>query len=383
MAEIDPVEDLKAKAALATAEAALVQAKTQLIKAQQELAAANQPPDPLVAAANAEKARIEAQKALAQAATGAVTGSSTYTGTVEVKGDAAGKGEATLLASRAIKCAAATIARATGEDVRSASCVVLMQGAEAPQFANYRQFLLQEDLIAQIFAAAKKEAERLSREADRICGTAHLDAQKFALPALATADVVLNAISKLGSYFMSNYEIGGIALTSDGEQLVSAVAGELVGSGTLVLPARAVPQAADFSEMVKGLPVRPSMRIRLQQHWRPRPKPPKRGPKAPRLPTRRNCSMPEKLYEQGAAVLRKAITKSEEFVSALMVSGHQGHGADHQDRAGASHLHRAEQERRAGARPRRARHGGRLLYQEKPLDLPRRHRRSMSWAAPW
>jgi hypothetical protein len=318
----DSEADLKAKAAQVTAEAALITAKAQLIKAQAELATANQPPDPLIAVATAEKARLEAQKAVAQVALGLVTGSTAFTGAVEAKPDA-GKGEATLLASRAIKCAAATIAEAIKDDI-SSKRVVLMQGAEAPQFANYRQFLLQEDLIAQIFAAAQNEANRLSSEGDRITGSSSTRALSSALPALSAAEVVLNAVTKLGSYFMSNYEIGGITLTPDGEQLVSAVARKLSGAAARVLPARVVPQANDFAAMVKKIAGATIDADSLATAQDAKAEAAKVRAESAAAPDKAKLLNAVKLHEQGAAVLRKAITKSEEFISALSVPDAKG-----------------------------------------------------------
>jgi hypothetical protein len=314
--------DLKAKTAQATAETSLVTAKAQLAKAQAELVTANQPPDPLIAAATAEKARLDAQKAVAQAAIGLVTGSTAFTGAVEVKGDA-GKGEATLLASRAIKCAAATIAKAIRSELKPEKSVVLMQGAEAPQFANYRQFLLQESLIAQIFTAAENEATRLSDEADKLTKPAPA-APPSVLPALSAADVVLNAVTKLGSYFMSNYEIGGITLTPDGEQLVSAVANQLVGSATLVLPARAVPQADDFADMMKTIAAATIQADSHATELSANAEDAKAQAESAPAGVKEKLLRGAELYEQGAAVLRKAITKSEEFISALSVADAKG-----------------------------------------------------------
>jgi hypothetical protein len=323
MPDTDPNAEIKAETARLTAEAALVTAKAQLTKAQADSAAASQPPDPLIAAATAEKARLEAQKAVAQAAMGLVTGSTAFTGAVETKPDA-GKGEATLLASRAIKCAAASIAKEIKDQLTAKSSVVLMQGAEAPQFANYRQFLLQESLTAQIFTAAENEANRLSSAGDAIAGSATAAAPPSVLPPLTTADLVLNSITKLGSYFMSNYEIGGITLTPDGEQLVSAVANQLIGSAILLLPARAVPQATDFADTMEKIATKTISADSQATRLDAKAGDAKAKAEGAADADKAKLQSAAKLYEQGAAVLRKAIAKSEEFIATLSVPDAKG-----------------------------------------------------------
>ena len=320
----DPIETMKAETARIAAEAALATAKAALVKAQTDLAVANQPPDPLVAAATAAKARLDAQKAVAQAAIGLVTGSTAFTGATEVATDA-GKGEATLLASRAVNSAAATIADATREKL-SGKRVVLMQGAEAPQFANYRQFLMQESLILQIFTAAKTEANRLAVAGDQAASIVRAPgtAPPAVLPALTAADIVLSSITKLGSYFISDYKIGGITLTADGEQLISAVASGLAESAVVLLPARAVPQAADFAETMETVATQTVDADSLATDLTTKAEAAKARAVGPADPDKAQLQNAAKLYEQGAAVLRKAIAKSEEFISALLVADAKG-----------------------------------------------------------
>jgi hypothetical protein len=133
-----------------------------------------------VTASTAEKARLDAQKgvldsrkalagtqrgadlAAAQAAIGIVAGSG-IEGTVTVKSDA-GKGEATLLAARAIVLAAADIAKRV-KPVATSRRIVVQSGTDAPKFANYRQFLLQQAMLLRAFDTAQHEANRLEQQA--------------------------------------------------------------------------------------------------------------------------------------------------------------------------------------------------------------------------
>src|SRR5260370_9130304 len=208
MADPDPNNDLKLQEARAKAEAALARAQADLLKAQAELAAATKAPDAAVVASTAEKARLDALKgvlesskalsdakksadlAAAQAAIGTVAGSN-IEGSVTLKPDA-GKGEATLLASRAVGLAAGCVVAKIKNAVQGMR-VVLMQGAEAPQFASYRQFLLQAALVEKIFDEAGQEADRLSAEGERLAGTVAARATVQAVPALTAAGVVIDA----------------------------------------------------------------------------------------------------------------------------------------------------------------------------------------------
>jgi hypothetical protein len=349
MTDTDPDADAKqkterarAEAARDTSEAEHLRAKAELIKAQRELATASKTPDGVVVASVEEKARLDAQKdaldskrtfwetkksadlSAAQAAVGTVSGSG-VAGSTDVKTDA-GKGEAVLLAARALQTAAASVAEAIKNAVKNKR-VVLMQSTAVPDFANYRQFLLGQALMDRGFRAAEREAEQLSEEADRLGGLrAPAATEAAAVPLAVTAGVVLDAVTKLGSYFLSNYEIGGVGLTPDAEQLVSAIANRLLAQQVvLVLPARRVPQAGEFSATVAGIERSIA----------------EAGDKAAELGTKGDVSKKQseseqdrakkeklenaaKLYEQAAVVLRKAIGKAEEFIAALGVADAKG-----------------------------------------------------------
>jgi hypothetical protein len=352
MTDPNPNDDLKQKEARAKAEAAVARAQADLLKAQAELTAAAKPPDApkppdaAVVASTAEKARLDALKgvlesskalsdakksadlAAAQAAIGTVVGSSVE-GAVSLKSDA-GKGEATLLASQAIASAAAHVA----EDIRAKvkdRRVVLMQGAEAPQFANYRQFLLQEALIARVLDEARKEADRLADEGQRLVdrGKPAVAAQTEAIPALTTAGVVIDAVAKLGSYFMSNYDIGGIALTSDTEQIVGATANRLlrseVGATAVVLPGRRVPRPEEFKDTIASLAARvieADSKLNDYSAEARRVKDLSDG-ETDNL-KKQSLLKASTFYDQATAILRKAITKAEELIAGLAVADAKG-----------------------------------------------------------
>jgi hypothetical protein len=332
MPDPDPIEDLKQKEARLKAETALLRAEADVTKAQAELIAAGKAPDAAIVATAAEKARLEAQKAAldaakalsdakkgadlaaAQASIGTVTGSN-IEGTVTVKGDA-GKGEATLLAARAITRAADKLVEAITNAV-DGKRVVLMQGVESPQFGNYRQFLLQQAAVERMFKNADIEADRLSKQGKELESVRILESMAI----LTTAGVAIDAAAKLGSYFMSNYEVGSLSLTPDTEQLVSAVANRLLGKArSVALPARRVPQSSEFSTTIEKLAQlttdAETKAVRLSVDAQ-RARSASTGDKE-------QLQKAAAAYEQGTVLLRKVISKAEEFVAGLAVADTKG-----------------------------------------------------------
>jgi hypothetical protein len=342
MPDLGSNEELKQKETNTKAQASLLRAEVDLLKAQQELTAATKPPDPTVAANSAETARLEALKGLlearkalsdvkkgadlaaAQAAIGTVAGSA-IEGSVTVKNDA-GKGEATLLASRAIVRAAANIVEVLTAKLAKKR-IVLLPGTEAPQFANYRQFLLQQALLLHAFQRAQQEADRLEQQGKLAEAPAPSGAAE-ALHMLTTAGVVVDAVAKLGSYFLSNYEIGGIAITPDTDQLVSAVADSLLRAGTnavVILPARRIPQTTDFGEMIQQLAdqtiAADSRAFDLGDAARRATELSESGADTAK---RLQLQQAAKLFDQAAALLRNAIGKTDEFIAALGAADAKG-----------------------------------------------------------
>jgi hypothetical protein len=324
MADSDSNDDLKKKAERAKDEATLLRAEADRIKAQAELAAAGQPPDPALAERAAEKARLDAQKSVldarkalfdakkaadlsdAQAAIGTVTGSN-FDGTVTLKSDA-GKGEATLLAARAMAIAADAIVGAIKTKV-SGKRIVLLASADALPLANYRQFLLQETFVSSLLDQAMKTAVAAADAASHKPGesTETVAAQIVAAPALTTAGAVIDAVARLGSYLAANYEMGGIALTADGAQLASAVADRLLRSAEakVLLPGRRVPDAAEFTATMGKLAQKVAAASLLAA---------KLDNQVKQLPA--NDPLTTGL-QAAAASLRAAIGKVQDFVTAL------------------------------------------------------------------
>ena len=341
---LDPNDDLKQQEARAKSEATQLRAQADLIKAQSEPAAAKKPPDQAVVADTAEKERLdarkgtlEARKALsdmqkqadlsaAQAAIGTVAGSN-IEGSVTVKQEG-GKGEATLLASVAVVTAAVWIDKALGKKL-DGKRVVMMQGGKAPQFANYRQFLMQQNLLSRLFdkSTGAMEAGRLEQEAKRLAAPSAprpAELESAAIPVVTVAGVAIDAIAKLGSYFMSNYEIGDIAVAADVEELVSAVAGRILERNIeVILPGRRIPQVSDFSDaiqkVVDNVAAADKTALRLDDEA-------KLATALSQADAARSARLQQaaKLYDQGATLLRNVIAKADEFIAGLGAADAKG-----------------------------------------------------------
>jgi hypothetical protein len=339
---LDPNDDLKQQEARAKSETTQLRAQADLIKAQSELAAAKKPPDQAVVADTAEKARLDAQKgtlearkalsdmqkqadlSAAQAAIGTVAGSN-IEGSVTVKQDG-GKGEAALLASVAVVTAAARIDKALGRNL-DGKRVVIMHGGEAPQFANYRQFLMQQNLLSRLFDKSTMEAGRLEQEAKQLAvpsAPPPAELESAAIPVVTAAGVAIDAIAKLGSYFMSNYEIGDIAVTADVEELVSAVAGRILERNIeVILPGRRIPQVSDFADaiqkVVDNVAAADKTALRLDDEA-------KQATALSQADAARSARLQQaaKLYDQGATLLRNVVAKADEFIAGLGAADAKG-----------------------------------------------------------
>ena len=172
---------------------------------------------------------MSAHLAEAQAAVGSIT-KSNIEGNVTA-GSNAGKAEATLLASRAIDAAAEHVA-ATVAGKLAGKRVVLMHGAHAPSFATYQQFLVQSQLL-------KALVDQLENKQDKNVPAARAQPRGLSPGmSLTTLSAAIDAAAKLGSYFLTDYQIGSLEVKSDAEQLVSAVANWLlrVENISVILP---------------------------------------------------------------------------------------------------------------------------------------------------
>lgn len=336
---------MKAEEAAAKQKAALLRAQADLLKAESELAAAQKPADPKVTAATEEKARLDAEKgalesgkalsemrkgadlAAAQAAIGTVAGSG-IAGTVTLKNDA-GKGEATLLAALAMSRAARKIKDNIAGEVKDKR-VILTSGSETLQYPNYRQFLLGLELTTSALDSVIREAADLrnkAREAAK-APTTTTESTAEAPAALTVAGVAIDAISKLGSYFMTDYEASSIALTEDDEQLMNAVAGCLLEQpadrpAAVVLPGRRPAQPGELATILKELTDRVRTIDAATTDAANEAKTQRGQSEASAANKDRHLRAAE-LCDSAADLLRKALAKAEAFLATLGVADAKG-----------------------------------------------------------
>jgi hypothetical protein len=219
------IEELKKKKELLDAEKQLLDAQKALADAQKSPSAyANE-----VAAAQAAKELADAQKALAdakkalsdaelsafKAALGEVP-SSGITGAVDLKGDQAGKLEATLLAMTAVSKAGYTIAWRISQILETGKIAVL-SASDALGFSN----MILYDAEREVVRAALDNAIKA------VPPPPGPELEALVAPPLAVAGYALDAAGKLLSFFKSDYSVQGFMLTVEDAAAIDATAGEL------------------------------------------------------------------------------------------------------------------------------------------------------------
>jgi len=194
----------------------LKKAKADDIAAQRALDKAQQPQDSQLDDLKNQRNLADARKDLSNSQTdalkaqlfGGVTGGS-FTGAVDMK-DKAGAAEANLLASQAIRSAAARIA----VQIKAVTCgkpIVLFNVKDFPNFQRLAAFRFRKELVRQAY----KSANVSSGAAEAV----------EAVPALASG--ALDALSKILGFFKSDFTMGGTEVKADDSQLLFAVAGSL------------------------------------------------------------------------------------------------------------------------------------------------------------
>ena len=197
----------------------LLDAQKSLIDAQHALEKAQQPQDLQLDDLKKQKELADARKDLANSQTdalkaqlfGSVTGGS-FTGAVEMK-DKAGIAEANLLASQAIRIAAARIATQVKSPTKGKQ-VFLFSVKDFPNFQRLLAFRFRKELVKQAYATARVKPSGEEAVA--------------AAPALFSAG--LDAFSKILGFFKADFTVGGVEIKPDDSQLLFAVAGNLPGS---------------------------------------------------------------------------------------------------------------------------------------------------------
>lgn len=246
MADDSPeVAALKAQKAEAEAQRDVAKAQLEALQAQQALADATAGKSAAQAKADAEaktaiytqqKAASDAQAAAAaadvaatKAQVGTVTGSS-YTGEITVT-PGAGNGEASLLAASAVQTAAHRIVKALAESgLPTDRRYILFAGLQRPAFGNWRAFEVQLNVVDSSFDRAD-QAKAAADQAAANQAAASVSPPKHGagpVESVTAVGAAFDVLSKLGSYFQSNYAIGPATITgSDDDLLAVSVAGGL------------------------------------------------------------------------------------------------------------------------------------------------------------
>lgn len=194
----------------------LLEAQKNLIDARRALEKVQQPLDTRLDDLKSQKALADAKKDLANSQTdalkaqlfGSVTGGS-FAGAVEMK-NTAGAAEANLLASQAIRSAAARIAVQI-KTPTTGKLIFLFSVKDFPNFQRLTAFRFRKELVKQAYKTAK------------VSGGGEEAVE--ALPALASG--ALDTLSKILGFFKSDFTVGGIELKADESQLIFALAGSL------------------------------------------------------------------------------------------------------------------------------------------------------------
>jgi len=274
---------------------------------------------------------VSADLAAAQATIGSVSAATNApTGAVTV-GTNGGKGESTLLASRAVNLAADTIARQIESDV-AGKTIVLMSGLDSPQFANHQQFEIRQDIVVRILQKATDTAASAIRQGDALApggGPRSGGPDTEAVPFIAGAGVALDALNKLGGYFRSEFSISNIDIAGDSAQLVAATGGKLLSlqrkPAVVIAPSVAVQNVSELKGLLKSL--LDTMQLAMEANARLDSK-----AKAARAAAEAETDAAQKAkwtkaavaYESALPILAQAQTKADDFLGTLSTTDSSG-----------------------------------------------------------
>jgi hypothetical protein len=276
--------------------------------------------------ADAESATAKSQGDVLKAMLGEAP-SSGFAGGVSVS-EGAALAEQTSLARRKAK----ELAKATATDllkVATGSHIYLTNGDTLPSRSLAQTFDLQFGAVAR----ALNDAIKLS---DAIMPTAAKPPKGVvaAVPVIAAAGLVLSGINSVLSYFRSDYQIGGRALSGDLRAFVSSFAHELIAHGRKVWLDGAVPPVdasviKALTEELSALGTKASeARSRAAEHARmakvltpiavlPAPSAAGAAPKAAPNPDPKGLRPG---HERAEATLSSAISAYEAFLTALFAN---------------------------------------------------------------
>lgn len=181
------------------------------------------------AIANAEKATSEAEKGAIEAKNAAITAmfgditSSGLEGAVELKTNA-GNAEAALLATKAMRSLTDIISENIKGKIGNNNNVWLISDDNVPEMYNIIGFKVRFQYVINALKSATEKSQTL-------CA-----AETFSLESpIVFAGAALESLSKLGSYFQSDYMVGGVDVTIlNDEALIDAMAGSLLKENKMI-----------------------------------------------------------------------------------------------------------------------------------------------------
>lgn len=232
MAQSDPqaAEELQKQIDLINKQKDLAKAQKELLDAQNALAAAKTDPSQQVATANAatalanaRKAQSDAELAAFKSAVGEVP-SSSLTGAVATN---AGTGdiEANLLAARAVRDAAANIEPVIKLKVPEKGSVIIMAVSDVPTFQNHIAYKAQFGIVKLALEKAIQSATQAPEPGAKV---------EAAAPLLGGAGLLLDATTKLLSFFRSDYTVQGVTVDASDLVAVTEIANKLAADGFAV-----------------------------------------------------------------------------------------------------------------------------------------------------
>lgn len=191
--------------------------------------------DPVVKAYTLQKDRAVAKKAALDAeadlalATSAKVPKGPYTGAVTV-GEKAGEAEANMIAARAVTDAAELIAKSAPD---SCSKVVVVAGNESLTMGHWRVYETRRQMIDTALGDATAVFNQAVGVRDVTERPAAAKPTKVAPGfsvgmAAVSIGAALDTITKLGSFFQTDYEVKGVAITADDMLFREAMSGALL-----------------------------------------------------------------------------------------------------------------------------------------------------------
>lgn len=222
----DSLEDFKKRKAFADAETETIQSEIKRDEARKKQSEMVAPIDPAKkekddavesaksakAIADAKKAQFDSELAALKAQYGEVPDSG-IKGSVEL-GDKAGSMETALLAAGALTTAAERTAEAIKGSLNHSTTVLIFPGGEVPDFKALSGFRALRPTMLNQFTNALTASE-------------HAKEPTTEVPLIPAIGVAVSTVTKLLSFFASDFKIGGSELTPDSILLAEAVGGKL------------------------------------------------------------------------------------------------------------------------------------------------------------